>query len=50
MGFIRYGDILKNNSLACGTESMKKTDISNLSAYCILILIIGAETWKIHSI
>ncbi|WML33410.1 DUF6508 domain-containing protein [Clostridium sp. OS1-26] len=35
----RYGDILKDNGLEWGTESMKNADVSNLSAQCVLALI-----------
>jgi len=37
----RYGDILKDNGLEWGTESMKNADVSNLNAQCVLALIMG---------
>ncbi len=42
MELTRYGDILKENGLEWGTESMKKADVSNLNAQCVLALIMGA--------
>ena len=42
MELTRYGDILKDNGLEWGTESMKKADVSNLNAQCVLALIMGA--------
>ena len=41
MELTRYGDILKDNGLDWGTESMKSADVSNLSAQCVLALIMG---------
>lgn len=37
-----YADILKDNGLEWGTESMKNGDVSNLNAQCVLALIMGA--------
>ena len=42
MELTRYGDILKDNGLEWGTESMKNADVSNLNAQCVLALIMGA--------
>ncbi|WP_066320503.1 DUF6508 domain-containing protein [Bacillus sp. FJAT-29814] len=42
MELTRYGDILKDNGLEWGTESMKNADVSNLNAQCVLSLIMGA--------
>jgi len=42
MELTRYGDILKENGLEWGTESMKKADVSHLNAQCVLALIMGA--------
>lgn len=42
MELTRYRDILKDNGLEWGIESMKNADISNLSAQCVLALIMGA--------
>ncbi|WP_223702157.1 DUF6508 domain-containing protein [Sutcliffiella deserti] len=42
MELTRYGDILKDNGLEWGTESMNNTDVSNLNAKCVLALIMGA--------
>jgi hypothetical protein len=42
MELTHYGDILKDNSLEWGTESMKNADVSNLNAQCVLALIMGA--------
>ena len=42
MELTRYGDILKDNGLEWGTESMKNADVSNLNAECVLALIMGA--------
>lgn len=38
----RYGDILKENGLEWGTDSMKNADVSDLNAQCVLALIMGA--------
>lgn len=38
----RYGDILRENNIEWGTESMKATDASALSAQCVMALIMGA--------
>jgi hypothetical protein len=46
MELTRYGDILKDNGLEWGTESMKNSDISNLNAQCVLALIMGAVRAK----
>lgn len=43
MALIRYGDILEQNGLEWGTESMKSVDISNLNAQCVLALIMGCS-------
>lgn len=42
MELTRYGDILKENGIEWGLESMKKADTSNLDAQCVLALIMGA--------
>ena len=42
MELTRYGDILKDNGIEWGTESMKIADVSNLNAQCVLALIMGA--------
>ena len=42
MELTRYGDILKDNGLEWGTESMKNADVSNLNAQSVLALIMGA--------
>jgi hypothetical protein len=42
MELTHYGDILKDNGLEWGTESMKNADVSNLNAQCVLALIMGA--------
>lgn len=42
MDLTRYGDILKANGLEWGVESMKNADVSNLTAQCMLALIMGA--------
>ena len=42
MELTRYGDILKDNGLEWGTESMKNADVSNLNAQYVLALIMGA--------
>ena len=42
MEHTRYEDILKDNGLEWGTESMKNADVSNLNAQCVLALIMGA--------
>lgn len=39
---IRYGDILKENGIEWGTDSMKNADVSDLNAQCVLALIMGA--------
>jgi hypothetical protein len=38
----RYGDILKENGLEWGTDSMKDADVSSLNAQCVLALLMGA--------
>lgn len=43
MELTRYGDILKDNGLEWGMESMKNADVSNLNAQCVLALIMGAD-------
>jgi CCR4-NOT transcriptional regulation complex NOT5 subunit len=42
MELTRYGDILKDNGLEWGTESMKNADVSNVNVQCVLALIMGA--------
>ena len=42
MELTRYGDILKDNGLEWDSESMKKADVSNLNAQCVLALLMGA--------
>jgi hypothetical protein len=42
MDLTRYGDILEQNGIDWGTESMKSADVSNLNAQCVLALIMGA--------
>lgn len=42
MELTRYGDILKENGIEWGTESMENADVSNLNAQCVLALIMGA--------
>lgn len=42
MELTRYGEILKDNGLEWGTDSMKNADVSNLNAQCVLALIMGA--------
>ena len=42
MELTRYGDILKDNGLKWDSESMENADVSNLSAQCVLALIMGA--------
>lgn len=42
MDLTRYGEILNENGLEWGTESMKNADVSNLNAQCVLALIVGA--------
>ncbi len=42
MELTRYGDILKENGLEWGTDSMKNVDASNLNVQCVLALIMGA--------
>ncbi|MDD2447449.1 MAG: DUF6508 domain-containing protein [Tissierellia bacterium] len=42
MELTRYGDILKDNGLEWGSESMKNADVSNLNAQCVIALIMGA--------
>lgn len=42
MELSRYGDILKDNGLEWGTESMKNADVPNLNAQCVFALIMGA--------
>jgi len=41
MELTRYGDILKDNGLEWGTESMKHAGVSNFNAQCVLALIMG---------
>lgn len=38
----RYGDILRENGLEWGSESMSAADVSRLDARCIMALIMGA--------
>lgn len=42
MDLTRYGDILKDNGIEWGMESMKNADVSKLNAQCILALFMGA--------
>jgi len=42
MELTRYGDILKENGLEWGTDSMKDADVSSLNAQCVLALLIGS--------
>ena len=42
MDLPRYGDILKDNGLEWGTESMKHAIVSNFNAQCVLALIMAA--------
>lgn len=42
MELTRYGDILKENGLEWGMDSMKQADVSALNAQCVLALIMGA--------
>ena len=42
MELTRYGDILKENGLEWGTDSMKDADVSSLNAQCVLALLMGA--------
>jgi len=42
MELTRYGDILKDNGLEWGTESMKHAVVSNFNAQCVLVLIMAA--------
>ena len=35
MELTRYGDILKENGLEWGTDSMKDADVSSLNAQCV---------------
>lgn len=42
MELTRYGEILKDNGLEWGTESIKKADVSILNAQCVVTLIMGA--------
>lgn len=42
MELTRYGDILKENGIDWGMDSMKDADISNLNIQCVLALIMGA--------
>jgi len=37
-----YGDILRDNNIEWGTESMKNANVSDLNAQCVLALIMGA--------
>ena len=41
-GLNRYGDILRENNLEWGKESMQKADISVLDGKCIMALLVGA--------
>ncbi len=38
----RYRDILEENGIKWGIDSMEKADVSDLSAQCVLALIMGA--------
>jgi len=42
MELTNYGEILNENGIEWGSESMKKVDVSVLNAKCILALIVGA--------
>jgi Family of unknown function (DUF6508) len=42
MELTRYGEILKDNGVEWGMESMENADVSNMNAQCILALIMGA--------
>jgi hypothetical protein len=42
MELTRYSDILIDNGLEWGTESMKNADVSDLNAQCVMALIMGA--------
>ncbi len=37
-----YGDILRDNNIEWGTESMKNANVSDLNAQCVPALIMGA--------
>lgn len=38
----RYSDILKENNIEWGTESMITADVSNANAQCVMALLMGA--------
>ena len=42
MNLTHYKDILQDNGLEWGAESMENTDVSNLNEQCVLALIMGA--------
>ncbi|HCX62684.1 DUF6508 domain-containing protein [Aminipila sp.] len=42
IGLNCYGDILRDNNIEWGTESMKNANVSDLNAQCVLALIMGA--------
>lgn len=41
MELTHYEDVLRKNDIEWSTESMKKADVSNLNAQCVLALIMG---------
>lgn len=42
IGLNCYGDILRDNNIEWGTDSMKNANVSDLNAQCVLALIMGA--------
>lgn len=42
MGLTKYSEILEENGLKWGTESMENADVSSLDGRCVMALMVGA--------